>query len=87
MCLCVDPTQLAQQAASSHISQEGWLQEPCELNHSVSRPPPHPSDSKLELGTVPFPFYLLPSHLHPTTFTLKNSSPTQAIPQSQGLLG
>lgn len=83
MCLCVDPTQLAQQAACSHISRQGWLEEPCESNCSVNRPPSHPSDSKLELGTVPFSlFYSFPSHLHPTTFILKNSSPTQAIPQS-----
>lgn len=66
MCLCVGPTQLAQQAAYSHLSWQGWLQEPRESNHSVSRLPSHPSDSKLELGTVPFSsFYLLPSHFHP----------------------
>lgn len=69
-------------------ARPGWLEEPCESNRSVSHLPSHPSDSKLELGTVPFSsFYLLPSHLHPTTFTLKNSSPIQATPQSQCLLG
>ena len=74
-CACVltqQPTQLAQQAAYLHISGAGWLEESCESNRSVSRPPSQPSDSKLELGTVPFSsFYPLPSHLHTTTFTLK----------------
>lgn len=64
MCLCVDPTHLAQQAAYSPISQQGWLQEPCELNRSVSRPP-HLSDSKLELETVPFSIFSLPTSTPP----------------------
>lgn len=85
MCLCVDPTWLAQQAAYS-IS---WLRE-ADYRSPVSELS-YFSSVRLQTETrnIAHFFFLFsfPSHLHPTTLTVKNNSPTPATRQSQCLLG